>query len=237
MILVEKSYPISLGSFDIYFKHLLTNYIIITLLGFILLYTYWKIRLKNNSPKILLYAIPILELKYNKNEWLAYKEKEFTVKKKKRKKRNLLMFMCVFFLLVILYLSEPTVCIVLINLTGMLFMPIQIITSKEISKEINNNINCDKYLVKIYSSGLTINKCYYPYNHHYMTYNNSLKLVNLELIEENGCKLLKFSVEAQVFIPTYDGVSFDEKKIKTINIPLPKNQEINFTKIKKQLIF
>ncbi|MEN7550423.1 hypothetical protein AAG747_21065 [Rapidithrix thailandica] len=202
-------------------------------------FIYFNLRFRVNKSRARLYETePIFHWNYETRYWQSFKTKEFQKKGLLYFLKILLIWVPIGSFLFFLYKEvEPMVSIVLLLLILILTIPMIPFTLGKFIHQLKNQLFQNKYEVKIYKNGLTINEAYYPYNH-YLNSNNNLRLVDIEKLNLYNTSCLKFVVKKAFYSPASpDGGGFGSviKRTAHIFIPIPKNQDIDLSKIKNHV--
>ncbi|WP_324027837.1 hypothetical protein QSV08_07790 [Maribacter sp. BPC-D8] len=201
-----------------------------------IIYSNLNYRVKKNKAS-LNEVNPIIHWKYKTPYWKKFKKKEYQKKGLFYLLKISLIWIPISATLFFISKTESMLSIILILLILILIIPMIPFTLGKFISELKNQVFEKTYEVKVYKQGLTINEIYYPFNQ-YQDIDNGIRLVKIEKLNLYSTNCLSFKVEKRFYSPpTSDGGdsgSIINRNV-DINIPIPKNQDIDLDKIKKQL--
>lgn len=201
------------------------------------IYSNLRYRVKKNAAE-LNETTPIIHWNYEKLYWRKFKTKEYQKKGLLYLLKIALIWMPIgFFVFFLFKVTNPMVSIILVALILIFTIPMIPFTLGRFFNDLKNQLFQKKYEIKIYKNGLTVNEIYYPYNH-WIDNENNLRLIDVQELNLYNTRCLKF-IAKKVFYspPTPDGGDSGSVIRRTVNtfIPIPKNQDIDLHKIKKEL--
>ncbi len=199
--------------------------ILISSLGSILI-LYYLIKGVQNTPE-LTESDPIISWSYEKSYWERIKIIEIRKKVLLYLFKTLSIWIPVSAFIIFLLDEVNGVLSTILTLYALIFtLPAIPFTLGKFIKEINCQFFKNRYDVKIYTRGLTINDVYFPFT-----------TTLLAIKQVNGC--LKFTIEKQFrsMNPGVAGGAVPSLTIRSsyIYIPIPEHESVNLNRIKKQL--
>lgn len=186
--------------------------------------------MRNKNASKLHEKTPICYWTYKKNYWEGIKAKELKKEVLLHLVKLLLIWIPIGFILSFIWFEEQMVSIIIMLYIMVFTVPIIPFTTGELMRKVNNQFYQEKYEVKIFMCGLTINKMFYPYR----SYRNVT--IILEDIEEiNGS--WKFKAEKRFYSRDSEGSDSgtEIRRAVSICIPIPQNEHISIDVIKEQL--
>lgn len=216
--------------YDSYF--LPTIYILSTFLSWFILYKLIKSAQTYKFPKGMENKY-ILKLNYTKSDWLHFKRKEYISKIVSHYIKIWVLLIPIVIGLFFIYKEGKMVALALTNLVLVISLPLICITEQKFLKEIANNLYASEFEVKIYRSGIKINKWYFPYNH-YIDSETNIKLTDIRIINENELEYLKFKRIKKFYYPDEYG-NPRMTRTNSIKIPITKNISIDLKKLRNDL--
>lgn len=221
------------GDFDYirnnYYIELNFAVIICALCSMCILYFMFR-NMRNKNAAKLHEDTPIYYWTYNKYYWEGIKAKEIKKEVLLHLAKLLLIWIPIGFFLYFIWFEEQIVSIILMFYIIVFTIPIIPFTTGEFIRRVTSQFFQDKYEVRIFMRGLTINNMYYPYRS-----NGNVKII-LENIEEiNGS--WKFKAEKR-FYSYVSGDGDSGTKIRraiSICVPIPYREHISIDVLKEQL--
>ncbi|MEN7548769.1 hypothetical protein AAG747_12685 [Rapidithrix thailandica] len=206
----------------------------------VMLFIYFNLRNRANKNRARRYEnTPLFHWHYETLYWQSFKAKEFKKKGFFYFLKILLIWVPIGSFLFFLYkVADPMLSIILALFILILTIPILPFTLGTFIHELKNQLFQNKYEVKIYKNGLSINEAYYPYNH-YINSNHNLRLLEVEKLNLYGTSCLKFVIKKTFYSsPSPDGGDFGSvmKRTSHLFIPIPKNQAIDINNIKAYMM-
>ena len=213
-----------------------TIYLITSFLASFVLYWMWKSSEvykfdesdKNNF---------ILKFKYNKNDWLEFKKKEYYPKILKH--YLILLTVYIPILIVILFIKEEdeSFALIITHVLVIFSIPILLIIERKFIKELINNLSSKGYIVYIYKKGIKINNWYFPYNH-YINSQNNITLHDIKVIEKDKNKYLQFESKQKMYLNASgpdDNSSRKKTKWNILKVPITNYINIDLKKLRTDL--
>jgi len=177
---------------------------------------------------------PIIRFKYEKKYWRNFKKKEF-IKNAILSVIKIVLFGLPinFFLYHLLNQGEIKILIIFLMLFVIALIPIIVYFFRKYYLNVRNQLFSEKYEVKIFKTGLTINNAYYPYDQ-YVNIFLQFRLIDVKKLELNNCNCLKFIARKTKSLYSIEGPRIKVESKTKILIPIPQN--VNRDKVIEKIL-